>query len=344
MTSTRATIRGAVTAAMLLVGSAGLPAVGADTPQTAIAAAARAVVKVYGAGGLRGLESYQSGIVVSPTGRIVTAAGTVLDGAEVDCVLDDGSRHRATLVGIDPHRELAVLQIEAADLPCFALVDEEPAAAGTRVLALSNLFGVAVGDERVSAQRGVVAAVAFLEARRGPAEAPFTGEVIVLDVTTNNPGSAGGAIVDSRGRLLGILGKELRTTESGLWLNYALPTREVVRALRAVEEGKAAAPPPGVGGAPVDLARYGATLVPDLLDQTPPFIDAVEPGSPADRAGLRVDDLVIAVGSRAVRSRRGLERELGQLAPGDAARLAVIRAGTIVECDLGPRPDLEGSP
>ena len=66
-------------------------------------------------------------------------------------------------------------------------------AAGTRVLALSNLFAVAVGDERVSAQHGVVSTVVPLEARRGAFEAPYRGEVYLLDYTTSNPGSAGGA-------------------------------------------------------------------------------------------------------------------------------------------------------
>jgi S1-C subfamily serine protease len=99
-------------------------------PQQVIAAAARKVVKLYGAGGLRGLEAYQSGILVSPDGRILTAASTVLDSDQIDCVLDDGRRYEARLVGIDPRRELAVLQIEAADLPCFTLSDAaEPARA-----------------------------------------------------------------------------------------------------------------------------------------------------------------------------------------------------------------------
>jgi len=109
---------------------------GVPQPQAAIARAARAVVKVYGSGGVRGLEGYQSGILVSPEGRILTAMSTVLDSADVECVLDDGTRHRATLLGADPRRELALLAIDATGLPALAL---EPAGAvpvGTRVIAL----------------------------------------------------------------------------------------------------------------------------------------------------------------------------------------------------------------
>lgn len=317
-------------------------AVAAGAPQETIRSAARKVVKLYGAGGLRGLEAYQSGILVSPDGTILTVMSTVLDTDEIECVLDDGSRHRARVKGVDPRRELAVLSVDAADLPAFALDSTAPVSAGTRVIALSNLFGVAVGDERVSAQRGIVSALVPLEARRGATEAPFTGDVYVLDCTTNNPGAAGGALVDSRGRLVGMLGKELRSTANGIWLNYALPTAELDRGYRDIVAGTTA--PFDAAAAPFDARLCGIVLVPDLLDKTPPFIEAVPPGSAAARAGLEPDDLVIAVGGRAVASRAAVERELGRLAAGDPVRLSVIRAGRIVECDLGPRPPAKEQP
>ncbi len=307
-------------------------------PQQVIADAARKVVKLYGAGGFRGLEAYQTGILVSPAGQILTAASTVLDSETIGCVLDDGRRYEARLVGIDPRRELALLEIDAADLPSFPLAADEPRALpGTRVVALSNMFGVAAGDERVTAQRGVVAAVVPLAARRGAAEAPFRGSVYVLDCTTNNPGSPGGGVIDARGRLLGMLGKELRSTEAGIWLNYALPADELAAGREAILGGTAVAAAK-VEVDPFDPRLLGVILVPDLLDRTPPFVETVEVGSAAARAGLEPDDLVIAVGSRTVTTRAGVEEALGTLAEGDPVTLAVIRAGRIVELDLGPRP------
>lgn len=307
-----------------------------DAPQATIAGAARAVVKVYGSGGVRGLEGYQSGILVAPNGRILTALSTVLD-SDIECVLDDGTRHRATLLGADPRRELALLAIEAAGLPAFVLDDAPSVRAGSRVIALSNLFGVAVGEERVSAQRGVVSAVVPLEARRGATEAPYAGDVYVLDCTTNNPGSAGGALVDSRGRLVGMLGKELRATTSGIWLSYALPVAELARGLAAIESGAASAEPSDQVR-PFDPARLGAVLMPDLLDRTPPFVEAVTAGSPADRAGLRADDLVVAVDGRSVGSRAAVQQELGRVPAGGTVRLSIIRDGAILDLDLGPKP------
>jgi serine protease Do len=205
------------------------------------------------------------------------------------------------------------------------------------VVALSNMFGVAAGDERVTAQRGVVAAVVPLEARRGAAEAPFRGNVYVLDCTTNNPGSPGGGLIDARGRLVGMLGKELRSTAAGIWLNYALPAGELAAGSEAILTGDLATAD-DAGAAPLDPRLLGAILVPDLLDRTPPFVESVDPGSAAARAGLAADDLVIAVGSRTVTTRAGVEQALGRLAEGDPVKLTVIRRGGLVELDLGPRP------
>ena len=316
----------------------GLPAVAA-TPGETIVAAARKVVKVHGAGGVRGLEGYQTGVLVSPAGHVVTVMSTVLDADEIDCVLDDGRRFRARLQGVDPRRELALLTIDGDDLPAFALEEAEPLGVGSRVFALSNLFGVAVGDERVSAQLGVVAAVVPLAARRGAYEAPFRGEVYVLDCTTNNPGSPGGAVIAGDGRLVGVLGKELRAAESGVWLNYALPAAEVWRSYRELLSGTAAPPPPADAAAAVfDPAALGVVLVPDLLDKTPPFVESTLPGSAAARAGLGPDDLLVAVNGRAVSSRAAVRQALALVPEGDAVRITVVRRGAIVDCDLGPRP------
>ena len=310
----------------------------AASPQETIAGASRKVVKIHGAGGTRGLEAYQTGLLISPAGHVITVMSTVLDADELACVLDDGRRYRATMVGVDPRRELAVLAIEAEELPAFTLAAGEPAPVGTRIFALSNLFGVAVGDERVSAQHGVVSAFVPLEARRGSYEVPYRGNVYILDCTTNNPGSPGGAVIDWRGRLIGMLGKELRASGSGIWLNYAIPVAALAEGYAEITSGTASPVVAAAVGLGFDPMTLGVVLVPDLLDRTPPFIETVAADSPASRAGLRPDDLVIAVGGRAVASRAALQQALAALAAGDAVRLSVLLSGAIVECDLGPLP------
>jgi S1-C subfamily serine protease len=79
-------------------------------------------------------------------------------------------------------------------------------------------------------------------------------------------------------------------------------------------------------------------LVPDLLDQTPAYVETTLPDSAAATARLEPDDLVVAVGDRTINSQRGLRQELARLLPGDAVRLSLIRSGVIVTVDLGPLP------
>src|SRR5438128_1171741 len=81
---------------------------------------------------------------------------------------------------------------------------------GTGVLAFSNQFEIATRDEPVSIQRGLVQAITKLKGRRGIHEANFSGTVYVLDAITNNPGAAGGALTDRNGKLLGLIGRELK--------------------------------------------------------------------------------------------------------------------------------------
>src|SRR3954469_21614145 len=184
------------------------------------------VVKIYGAGGIRGLEHYQSGILISGKGHVLTVSSYVLDPEGVTVALDDGRRYTAQQVAADPLTEIAVLKFDPGsdDVPHFDLSAAAATAdSGARVLAFSNLFGIAAGEEPVSMLHGVVSAVAPLEARRGSFTTNFHGNVYVVDASANNPGAAGGALTDSQGRLLGMLGKELRSNLSGTWLNYALP-------------------------------------------------------------------------------------------------------------------------
>jgi S1-C subfamily serine protease len=360
----RADLRSWVPLLMLVfVAAGGRLTCGSDA---VIEQAARTVVKIYGAGGYRGLEAYQTGFLVSPDGHVMTAMSTVLDSEEIDCVLDDGRRFAASLVGIDPRREIALLKLDGEGLPFAALsgaslaesramaprddaetADQQGATsrsearlsqAGTRVYALSNLFGVAVGDERVSVQQGVISAVVPLAARRGGYEAPYAGDVYLLDFTVNNPGSAGGLLVDVQGRPVGMLGKELRSSVAGIWLNYAIPLPEVAASFNMLLSGQPAEAAASADLVPFNSRLLGFLLVPDILEKTPPFIEAVIEATPAAAAGLQEDDLLVAVGSRSVMSCAAVADELARISEGDRVRVSVIRDGRIVEADLGPRP------
>jgi S1-C subfamily serine protease len=293
------------------------------------------MVKIYGAGGLQGMEAYQSGMLVSPEGHVLTAFSHVLDTDDLVVALGDGRRLQAKLLGADPRLEVAVLKVEGKDLPHFDLAKAAPAERGTRVLALSNMFGVAAGEEPVTVQHGSVAAITRLEARQGVFETPYDGPVYVLDVVTNNPGAAGGALVNRRGELLGMLGKELRNARNNTYLNYALPIRELRESVDLIRQGKFVARKPDTGKKKPERALspavLGLALVPDVVERTPPYVDRVLRGSAAAKAGLRPDDLIVLVNDRLVQSCRNVVEELSYVDQEEQVRLSVIRGREMIE-------------
>ena len=319
----------------------GEPSAGATLVET-IARAQPKLVKVYGAGGPRGMEGYQSGFVISADGWILTSWSYVLDTEDISITLADGRKFPAKLVGADPRLEVAVLKIEANELPHFDLSQAAQAEAGTRVLAFSNLFGVATGNEPASVQQGTIAVKTRLEARRGVFETPYNGPVYVLDVVTNNPGAAGGALLTRRGELIAMLGKELRNSLNDTWLNYAIPIRELRDSVEQIRSGKfvvrrpdEAAKKPARGQS---TAALGLVLIPDVVERTPPYVDQVALGSPAARSGIRADDLVVLVGDRLIPSCRALRNELQYVDFEDKVRVTVLRADQMLEFVLDPKP------
>jgi len=305
----------------------------------AIAEAQPKMVKIYGAGGVKGLDAYQSGFLISADGKVLTAWSYVLDTDQIIVTLNDGQRFDATLVGADPRLELAVIKIEATDLPHFDLSAAAKADAGTRVLAFSNLFGVAAGDEAASVQHGTVAATTTLDARRGVFETPYRGQIYVLDAMTNNPGAAGGALLNQQGQLLGILGKQLRSSLTNTWLNFAMPVEQLKSSVDGITSGKSrpadddANAKAGGGFLPV---QFGIVLVPDVLERTPPYVDSVRADSGAAQSGLKADDLIVFVGDRLVHSCKAFRDELARTEPDTDIKLVVMRGQDLVEVVLKP--------
>jgi serine protease Do len=296
------------------------------------------IVKIYGAGGVRGLEAYQSGMLISADGYVLTVWSYVLDSDVVTVTLDDGRKFEAKLVGADPRLEIALLKVEATELPYFNLDAAVDVQAGSRVLAFSNLYGVATGNEPASVLHGVVSAKSKLSARRGAFQTPYQGEVYALDAMTNNPGAAGGALTDRQGRLVGLLGKELRNALSNTWLNYALPAGELASAVEDIKAGKTKPRNPDEEikrpADPHDLRAVGIVLVPDVLPKTPPFIDRIERGSPAEKAGLKADDLVLFINGRIASSCRALLDEVKLIDRAEDLQLTVQRESELIEVTL----------
>lgn len=309
------------------------------------------MVKLFGPGGFSGVASYGTGILVSSDGYILTAASPLLEAQELRIHLFDGRRFHARVIVAEPELDLALVKIDKVEaLPYFdvsATAKTAPAQPGDWVLAFSNEFRIATGDEPLSLQHSIIAAYSKLRGRRGVFEAPYSGDVYVLDAITNNPGAAGGALTTRHGELLGILGKELRNTLTDTWINYAIPVQATVDVATGdkitklslvsfVERAKRGEykpvvkernPQAGPGG------YHGIVLVPNVVERTPPFVEAIEPNSPAARAGLKADDLIVYVDGEAVANVKSFRELLGRTRPGTELQLEVRRVDRNTKVD-----------
>ena len=301
------------------------------------------IVKIYGAGGIKGLEAYQSGFLISEQGHILTVWSYVLDTDYVTAVLDDGRKFQATLAGADPRLEIAILKIDTDRLDFFARNTAVDLEAGDRVLAFSNLYGVATGDEPASVLHGIVSAKTPLDARRGAFKTTYRGPVFIVDAMTNNPGAAGGALTNREGKLAGILGKELRNSLTNTWLNYAIPMAELNQAIDDILAGKTR--PRSADETvkrpehPHTLHQLGILLVPDLLTKTPPFVDRIRNNSVADKMGLKSDDLVLFVNDRMAESCKTLKDEISLIDQIDSVHLVIQRGQELLELELKLKND-----
>lgn len=310
------------------------------------------MVKIFGAGGLKGLSHHGTGFLVSKDGHIATAWSHVLDPQEVSVVLNDGRRFTAKVLGAEPNKELAVLKLNAPEgtsFPFFDLVTAISSAnEGARVLAFSNMFQVAAGDESVSVLHGVIASKTQFKLRRGTFEIPYEGPVYVVDAITNNSGAAGGLLTSRDGRLLGMIGREVRNAETNTWVNYSIPLTELRQPIDEIITGKFSASSKKPVDEPDAARRYdptdfGIVMVPDVLFRTPAYIDTVVAGSAAAKVGLKSDDLVLFVNSDLMQSVRTMKEAIGKLEAGDVLKLVVRRGDELVTVDL-PVPKKAGKP
>jgi serine protease Do len=317
-----------------------LPAHGQNSFAETVAEIQPKMVKIYGAGGLRGLEAYQSGFFVSGEGHILTVWSYVLDSDVVDVTLHDGRKFEAQFLGMDPRLEVAVLKIDALDTPHFNLDEAVELSPGARVLAVNNMYGVAFGSEAMSVLSGVVSGKTDLSARSGAFETNYRGPVYVLDAMTNNPGAPGGVLTDRRGHLAGLIGKELKNAQTNTLLNFAIPTGELVQAVEDIRAGKlrpaSRSEDDKKPKEPHTLARLGIQLVSSPVERTPPYVEAVKPGSPAASAGLKRDDLILFVNGRLVASCNLVAQELTWIDRLEEIRLTVQRGQDLLEFAMVP--------
>lgn len=300
----------------------------------AIAFAQARCVKLYGAG-IGREHGYATGIIVSPDGLILTAQGIYLAGDRIRVVLPDGSVHLAEVRRRSEPLQTALLKIDAATPKYFDVPEVQPARKGEWVLAVSNLFKVAEGDEELSVNLGVASLRTKLEAKRGTSDVPYDEELMLIDAITSNPGAPGGAVVTIDGRLAGMVGKIIESTSTNTRLNYAVPSdllRQFIddKPVRVVS----LTPLPAAG-----KASLGFQLFTLGGKRAPAYIESVQRGSPADKAGVRKDDLVLTLGGEIVRNVADAQKAMAELRPGQEVPILLKRKQEILQVSITAEQD-----
>lgn len=318
------------------------------------------IVKLYGAGGIQGLEAYGTGIIVSPDGYILTMNSHILATDNLRVHLADGTRYEyAKVVAVDPELDIALIKIgddkqKVEDLPYFDVVEaaKRPLAEnGTSILAFSNLYEHATRDEPVSVQHGIIASCSQLYGKKGIFDASYTGNVYVLDAITNNPGAAGGAVTNRKGELIGLIGKELRNELTQTWINYAVPINAKLEVQLADGKTATISIADMVEKVAIRKEKYhsvasnrnkdkgnggftGIVLVANSVERTPPYIEEVVPNSPAAKAGLKPDDLIVYVDGLPVSSIQAFSEVLNRYRPGTEVKLEIRRGDKLTTVPL----------
>ncbi len=268
-------------------------------------------------GGPEERRSSGSGFIIRQDGYLVTNAHVVTDAERIQVKLADGRRFEARLVGQDDRVDLALIKIEATGLPVAVLGDSNRLRVGEFVLALGHPFGL---EQTVSF--GIVS-------RKGaPLMVAAPGFDFIQTDAAVNPGNSGGPLVNMAGEVVGVNSMAARNGSIG----FAIPVNLVKGLLpQLAEKGKVEWGWLGVSIAEVgdeDLAKY------NLKEPRGVLIRQVVAGQPADQAGMKANDVIMAVDGAPVEEPRDLQRIIASTPVGKIVKLSVMREGKATEVSV----------
>jgi serine protease Do len=273
-----------------------------------------------------------SGVIVSKDGYILTNHHVIDEADEILVQLMDQDQDLpAKVIGRDPRTDLAVLKVDRDNLPAATLGDSTHLEVGDIVLAIGNPFGL-----------GSTVTQGIISAKGRNSVIPLSQGVVYQDfIQTDasiNPGNSGGALIDAGGRVIGINTAIYSRTGENLGIGFAIPinlARSVMDQL--ISSGKVTR---GYLGVFMDDSSTQREFL-GLGDRRGVLVTRVEPGSPADKAGLQRDDFIVSVDGKPVSSATDLQLHIGNLSPGTLVKLGFLRGGKEkdVQVSLGERPD-----
>ena len=273
-----------------------------------------------------------SGVIVSPEGYIVTNNHVIAHASDIEVWLSDKRTFKGKKVGADPQTDVAVIKIEARDLPTASLGDSSNLHVGDTVMAFGDPFGIGF-----TVTRGSVSALG-----RSLYD-PNKFESFVQTDAAINPGNSGGPLVNVRGQVVGINtaivpGQGPGGEGSFLGIGFAIPSNMVKHVMGdLVKTGKVSRGYLGAGVYPVTQEYARQFKVPDTSGA---FVQDVTPGGPADKAGLKPGDVVRKFNGQTVDDSGQLVAKVTDTNPGTTVTLDILRDGKpmTLKATLGERP------
>jgi serine protease Do len=261
-----------------------------------------------------------SGVIVTKDGYLLTNNHVVENADEVKVALGDGREFTAKVVGKDPKSDIAVLKIDAKDLPAIDLADSDKLEVGDVVLAIGNPFGV--GQTVTS---GIISAT-------GRGSLGLDYEDMIQTDAAINPGNSGGALVDAEGRLIGINTAIISRSGGNQGIGFAVP----VNLARSVMEGLVKDGRVVRGFLGVNIQDLTPALAEefDVKESSGVLVAGVTPKSPAEKAGLRDGDIITEFNGKAVKDSRHLKLQVAQTAPGTSVPVKILRDGKTKSLDV----------
>ena len=261
----------------------------------------------------RGRQSLGSGVIASPDGYIVTNVHVVADADEIVVRLGDHSEHKAKVVGLDPRTDVALLKIDARNLPAMPFGDSDRLEVGEPVMAIGNPFGL---EQTVTT--GIVSATG-----RVIGEGPYD-DFIQTDASIN-PGNSGGPLINSKGQAVGINTALVSQSGGSVGIGFAIPinlAKPVLTQLAAagrVERGYLGV---GVQRVTPDLAKTFK-----LEGSQGALVASVAAGSPAMNAGVKRGDVIVEYDGHRIARSDALPRVVAETPVGKDVALVVVRDG-----------------
>ena len=270
-----------------------------------------------------------SGVIATKDGYILTNNHVVENADEVKVALQDGREFTAKVVGRDPKTDIAVVKIDAKNLPVVPMADSDKVEVGDVVLAVGNPFGIGQ-----TVTKGIVSAT-------GRGNMGLDYEDFIQTDAAINPGNSGGALVDAEGRLVGINTAILSRSGGNQGIGFAIPANLVRNVMQdLLDDGQVTR---GFLGVMIQDLNPNLAKEFSLKDSKGVLVSDVTPKSPAEKAGLKSGDVILEFNGKKVSASRNLKLEVAQTKPGQTVPVKILRDGEqeTVQVAIKPLPGSE---